>query len=142
MQEYLIKLASHLRTMQLFNHLVHHAVKGSSFFSDHEQLGEFYLANEKDYDSIVERFIGIMGFNQFNHGMLMMHVVQTLSELPEKFDDNKEIFIVCLTLEQHLQALCDEACKSPECTEGTKQLIGNIADMSEQREFLIKRRIK
>ena len=54
---------------------------------------------------------------------------------------NEQFFEQQLAHEQQLGDMVDKLCKAKDVSEGTKQLLGNIADMSEVRCYKIKQRL-
>lgn len=133
------EIAILLRVLHLYSTNAHQLVARSSFFSDHEFLGEAYLKYEEDYDSVVERIIGLYGEDSIDLVIIQDLAVQKLKTIPAKVDDNAIFFLHILALEKEL---CDGIKKlMPQISEGSKQLFGEIANQSEIRQYKIKRRI-
>jgi len=141
MKDILIDLAVHARAMQLFAHMCHNVVGRATFFSDHEHLGELYGVYETAYDDLVERCIGLHGVEYFNHAQILSQVCAKVQSLPQQLKENKDAFRIVEALEQELRKKLEMACKLPDASEGTKQLLGGMADESEKRSYLIKRRM-
>ena len=122
-----------LRYMQFYTHMAHNVLGGETFFQDHAFLGDLYPVYESDYDSLVERAIGsdikinIILSNQKSASIL---------EEPSKY---KEAFENILECENDL---C-HACKivSEKASIGLQNLLADISDRSEQRQYKIKQRI-
>jgi DNA-binding ferritin-like protein len=131
------KIAVLLRMAQLFAHNAHNLISGPSFFADHEFLGELYPVYESGYDSVVERMIG----SQMNPNLLAIQIA-AIERLKVKPVDAKspEIFKEILKIEIELRKLIDMA--QPGLSEGTKQMLGNLADDSEVRQYKLMQRIK
>lgn len=143
MQERLLYLASCLKSMNLFYHLAHNLAARVPFFADHEAFGEFYEALDNDYDSVIERCIGLFGSQNVNIKQIVNQANSEFQSLPgNEVVENKKFFEIGLALEQKLQSKVQELCKLPEASEGTKQLIGEIANQSEIRTYKLKQRIK
>lgn len=134
MQELLI----HLRTMQLFYHNAHNLCKGSLFFADHAAFGDFYAAAEADYDSVAERMIG--KGQTIDLLSVIKGVYTKCKTLPAGEASTEQLFSAGQRLEQELCAIVQKLI--PASSEGTKQMIGNIADMSEMRQYKLKQRLK
>jgi DNA-binding ferritin-like protein len=133
------EIAILLKVLQEYGHLAHNLAARSSFFADHEFLGEAYLKYEEDYDSVVERVIGLYGEDSIDLVMIQDLAVQKLKTIPGKADDNNIFFLHILALEKEL---CDGIKKlMPQISEGSKQLFGEIANQSEIRQYKLKRRI-
>lgn len=139
----MITTAAQLRTMHVFYHQAHHMVKGSSFFGDHEALLGFYKQLEDSYDSVVERTIMLTGPEYIDLKVILNRVENTLAMYPplHQIKDNKEIFIIALDLERELCAMCQAQIEHG-TTEGTKQLLGDICNQSEMRQYKIDQRIR
>lgn len=139
----MLQLAVLFRAMQLASHSAHNHCARTVFFQDHEFFGGVYSQAEGYYDSIAERMIGLGQEEQLKLQPFMAAVSQKLATAPSVgVKENKEFFIF-------LQSQCDEACKvidalckSGQLSEGTKQLIGGIADELEVLKYKISRRLK
>lgn len=143
MPEYYLKIAIQLRAMQMFYHSAHHLSSRVAFFVDHEAFGSFYEACDSGFDGIMERTIGLHGPQVGALNPILQAVAQKCATLPSiEAKDNKQLFEVGLKLEQELCGLIDQVLKSGQCTEGTKQLLGDEANESEMRQYRIKMRIK
>ena len=72
-----------LRAMHLWYHGAHHAVRGTSFSGDHQNLyGEIYTAIEKEVDAAIEKAIGLTG----DEGMSCpMHIVKNALTVMENY---------------------------------------------------------
>lgn len=139
----LSKIANYLRAMQLFYHAAHNLSKGSLFFQDHETLGDFYSEIEKDYDAVIERAINKEGDQVAD---LQAQLKDIFSQIKSKqivgVKENKDFFVQGLECEKFLCEMIQQACSIPECSEGTKQLIGDISNRSEVRQYKILRRVQ
>lgn len=129
-----MNLATLLRLMQFYAHLAHNKLGGDTFFQDHAFLGDLYSGYESDYDDVIERMIGL----EQECDLIEIHqkAAEALSE-PKSY---KECFKEILKMEEQLCEAIDKLIK--ESSEGTKQLIGNIADKSEMRQYKLKQRLK
>lgn len=136
----MIEIVKLLRVLQFYAHLAHNYCKGPLFFQDHTFLGDLYKTYEEDYDDLVERILGLG--QQINLNEINKAAVVTIDSLPILVKENKEFFSTILSLEQKLSSSIDSICKSESLSEGTKQLIGEMANKSEKRQYLLKQRIK
>ena len=132
----------HLRAMHLFAHNAHNFVARAPFHSDHAFFGETYEAMSDAYDSVIERIIGLMGEEAVKPQTLLLEVNEKLKMAPSTgVKENKVFYQFQLMLEQEL-------CKKVSMTiaagvsPGTEQLLGNLCDFSEMRQYKIKQRIK
>ena len=89
-----------LRALQLYAHNAHNLAKGKTFLQDHEYLGELYSAYEGEYDSLVERMIGIGEEPDLNEITKEAADAATANE----FKDNDNAFSVLLVTEKELCA--------------------------------------
>lgn len=139
----MINLLVHLRAMQLFSHHAHNLVSRAVFFQDHDFFGEVYPQLESDYDSVIERIIGLQGEGQLALQPLLQAVVAKIANAPSVgVKENKVFFQYLLQQEQELCKLVEELAKVPGTSQGVIQTIGTIAEKSEIRQYKIKQRIK
>jgi DNA-binding ferritin-like protein len=129
------EIATVLRYLQLYSHQAHNLTKGLTFFQDHGFFGDLYPAYESAYDDVVERSIGLG-----NPIDISIANKQAAERLPE---DNETEVEACLkhilSAEIHLCQEIEKVCDS--CSIGTEQMLGNIADLSEVRQYKIKQRL-
>lgn len=135
----MLQSLAHLRFMNLFYHQAHNTAARVPFFADHEAFGSFYAEMDSDYDSVAERMIG-KGMD-FTLEEVMMPVMEKMSNLPPSMGDNKAMFAYGLQLEEQLLRIIDEYIAKG-VSEGTRQMLGDIADRTEIRIYKIKQRIK
>lgn len=132
------KLATLLRTGQLFAQNAHHASHGSAFFADHEFFGKAYEDIGEAYDDIIERGLAIGCIKEEDLCEIQCDAAQAVPET----GCCKEMF---LSLGELDRAVCEEIeglCKDVELTQGTQNLLQGIADKSEKRwAYLIRRRL-
>lgn len=139
----MVDLATHVRTMQLFYHQAHHLVKGEAFGSDHKLFNSFYKELDDSYDSIAERTIMLLGSNAINLPDQVSQITHKLAILPplNQLQHNRDFFQIGLMLEKELCGRC-AAHFQVQITEGTKNLLAQLCDESEQRQYKIQQRIK
>jgi len=130
------QIAVTLRGLQLFAHNAHNLAKGKTFLEDHEFFGELYAAYEAAYDDVVERMIGLGGDQDLNAITAEACDMATSAT----FSNNEQAFNVLLVTEKEL---CDQIKKErPKQSDGTQNLLQDIADKSEMRQYKLKRRLK
>lgn len=136
------EIAIKLRAMQLFYQTAHNLVKGTVFYQDHEALGEYYSQVSCDYDGIIERAITLEGDEAASLSMQIKEIYKIIKDIPcVGVKENKKHFQKAMELEKDLCSAI-EAHIEAGCSAGTEQLIGDIANKSEIRQYLISRRIK
>lgn len=139
----LTKIAAYLRAMQLYYQACHNLVKGVVFNQDHGTFSSFYDAAASDYDAVIERAINIEGDQAADLVTQMKEVYTHLKGKPCcGVAENKVYFVAALDCEKTLCQMIEAVCKDPTTSEGTRQLLGDIVDKSEVRQYLIQRRIK
>lgn len=129
-------LATILRFLQIYSHNAHNQLSGTTFFQDHSFLGELYPAYESDYDDVIERMIGL---NQTPDLIsLQKQITEQLSNegtpnnYPQCYNNIlKWEIILCKSIEL----------LSKNLSQGTIQLIGDIANKSEMRQYKLKQRL-
>jgi DNA-binding ferritin-like protein len=141
--EGMFKLLVQCRAMQMFYHSAHNLASKVAFFGDHSAFGDFYSALEGDYDSVIERAIGTSGPEIANLQRIIAAVHEKCMGCPStEAKDNKVLFEHSLAMEKELQGIATLIIRSPGTSEGTKNLVAQIADDSESRCYKIKQRIK
>lgn len=132
------EIAENLKVLNLYTHLAHNLAKGPSFFADHEFLGDVYEKADDHYDSVVERMIGL------DEAPDIQKIIETasskFSSLPNT-PKNESFFAVTLQIIEKLKDQIEQYCEQGECSEGTEQLLGGIADELEVWTYKIKQRI-
>jgi DNA-binding ferritin-like protein len=128
-----------LRAMQLYLHQSHNTTKGDTFFQDHDYFGEVYPQLEKDYDDVLERSIGLYG-NTLSLLEIVDGVLEILRNIPER-EEVKEILKNQLELEEKLQGYIEKSIEHKLVSQGTTQLLGEIANKSEMRVYKINQRV-
>jgi DNA-binding ferritin-like protein len=129
-------IATLLRALQLYAHNAHNLASGCNFLQDHEFLGELYPAYEGEYDSVVERMIGMD--MELDLPALNCDACDIVSKA--KTGDCCTNYKVLLATEK---SLCVEIKKVVgSCSTGTQNLLQGIADNSEMRQYKFKRLTK
>jgi len=140
--EHLIKVAALFRAGQFYAHHAHNNVKGILFHSDHEFFGELYPTYEAAYDGCVERYIGTCG-KPVDSLRLAGDSLDLLTDLPIECGENNHAFYQgILHVERAICTYIESCGKAAGMTEGTRQMLGNLADESEVRQYKIKQRLK
>ena len=132
-------LATTLRAAQLYAHAAHHGISGPTFLSDHEFLGEVYSALEDAFDKVVERSIAL------DEPMDLAKINVDAASDASRFADpltfsTAAVLAVVLAYERRI---CEEVdLVNAGATIGTQNLLAQIADDSEMRQYKISRRLK
>ncbi len=126
-----------LRALQLYAHNAHNLAKGKTFLEDHELFGDFYAAYEKEYDSVVERMIGLGQTVDLRAICQEACDLACGSALPS---DNEKALQTLLATEKSLVEDIEKVYEDGSC--GTQNLLAQIADNSEARQYLLIRRLK
>lgn len=131
-----MNLLTILRFLQFYTHNAHNLLRGATFFQDHEFLGELYPAYEADYDAVVERTIGDKGsLDLISIQKMAVNQLEKTGQCKTFEDCFKEVLywegVLCKAIEKI----------APQSTQGTMQLIGDIANKSEMRVYKLKQRI-
>lgn len=127
--------------MHLLYHQYHHVAARVAFFSDHEAFSDFYNALESDYDKVAERLIGLSDSSQLNLHAILDGVSAKCKSYPQDAKENAILFQAALQCESELKQQIDALIKTGGVSEGTKNLLAQIADDSESRSYKIKRRL-
>jgi DNA-binding ferritin-like protein len=132
----MIKLAAHLRHMQLYTHNAHNMCKGDTFFTDHPELGGLYGTYEDAYDGVVERLIGLGKSPDLLQVQKDAVAMLDSAGTPSGFN---EAFSTILGYEEELCKLVDAANEGASL--GTQNFVQGIADTSEVRQYKLKQRL-
>jgi DNA-binding ferritin-like protein len=139
----MLQLVILFRAMQMFSHSAHLLCARTVFFQDHEFFGSVYSQAEGYFDSISERMIGLGQEEQLKLQSVIAAVGQKLAAAPSiGVKENKEYYAFLMSQCDEACKLCDSLCKSGQFSEGTKQLLGGIADELEVLKYKISRRMK
>lgn len=130
----MIKLATHLRYMQLHTHNAHNACQGDTFYSDHEELGDLYGVYTGLYDGVIERMIGLG--QSVDLVSIQVDAAKMLEATPTSFS---AAFTAVLKCEEELIKLIDAANEGASL--GTQNFLQGIADDSEVRQYKLKQRL-
>lgn len=136
MQELLIQL----RTMQLYSHSAHHLLARAPFLADHDFFGSVYEEMQSEYDGIAERIVGVVGEAPLDLAPIVLGAANKCASLPSiNVKENSTFFKAQLELEHELCKLINAVIQAG-VSEGTRQLLGDVCNRSEMRQYKIKRR--
>lgn len=139
----MLDLAVCLLCLKFYAHKAHHVVARVAFIPDHDLLGEIYSKADADYDDVVERFVGLHGDEALDEQKIMEAAVQKCAKYPLKgVKENKELLKVCLESLKEINSKIEPVCKKPGATQGTIQMVGNIADKNEVLIYKLQQRLK
>lgn len=139
----MLELAVLLRALQFSAQHAHHIAARAVFMQDHEFLAEIYNKMDSDYDSVIERFIGIHGAEALDEQSVLSAAVQKCAAYPVKSaKENKELFLMCINAIKEINAKIETLCKVPGVTQGSIQMLGNFADANEVILYKLKQRVK
>jgi DNA-binding ferritin-like protein len=123
-------------------HTAHVSVKGSVFYTDHELLSRLYTGADAEVDGLMEKMVGIgMGVQSIHLPTVLKKVYEKVSKLPYDAPTNEVYFQVACSLEESLRQACEALDKDPNTSVGVRNMIGDLADKSENRCYLIKQRL-
>jgi DNA-binding ferritin-like protein len=125
-----------------FYHTSHVTCKNSVYYGDHLLLERLYTACDDHVDSIMEKIVGIgLGEQTIHLPTIYKKVFERIKNLPYSSKENSEYFSAAYTLEESLKNICELMNKDDVTSVGVKNFIGDIADKSETRCYLIKQRL-
>lgn len=135
------KIAVILRGGQIYAQHAHNFSCGTPFHSDHNFFGDVYDAYADAYDSVIERSIGLGA--RPNGLEIARKGITAVSEFPlECENDNRAFYQALALIEQELCSAIESCCKSNRYSEGTIQLIGELCNQSEMRQYKIRQRLE
>lgn len=131
------QLASTFRCLQLLAHNAHNLTKGVSFFADHEFFGELYPSYETAYDSVIERMIGLEV--PVDLVAIQLDATDMLADISAEQMEVADFLKGILSGEKKLCYLIAE--ENNKATIGTQNLIAQLYDDSEVRQYKLKQRL-
>ena len=135
------ELAIALRAAQFVAHSCHQLIAGPTFFEDHEFLGEVYTNFESEYDSVIERMIGLG--KKVDPSEVTTRAAHRAASIASELG-TVGVAASMLGAVQKCNAVVKaeaESCCS-EASDGTENLLQTIADNCEMREYKLKQRLK
>ena len=134
-------LLCYLRSLSLYYQMSHWQVRHSLFFQDHLLCERLYKETNKEIDHLAEKGVGLVGDLIVNLGDHLKDVFEKVREFPEEAEHNKVYFETALNLETEFQGYLEDCSKAEGVTFGFKNMVGNLQDSSENRSYLLKRRL-
>lgn len=131
-------IATYLRFLQLYAHNAHNMIQGPMFFEYHDFLGELYPVYESAYDSVIERALGL-GI-ELDLKKITSEANYLIETKPFEVKEPLKLFAHILDCEKILCNLIGQS--FDQATIGSQQLLGDIADKSEGRQYKIKQLLK
>lgn len=136
------ELAIIFKSMNLYARAAHHLAARTPFHSDHAFFAEIYEAADDAFDGIVERMIGLMGEESVGYPGILSQSVANVSKLPYTgVKENTVFYQVLLDMEKKVCEKANEIIQSG-VTPGVEQLVGELCNQSEMRQYKIKQRMK
>jgi DNA-binding ferritin-like protein len=131
-----------IKSMSGYYQTGHWQVKNSVFYSDHLLLERLYNETSARIDQIAEKMMGITGNAALlNLNELTKKQYEIVKALPYNPAENSVFFQTGLQCEQKLLELCKVIDSAPETSVGVRNMIGDIADESEARVYLLRQRL-
>lgn len=129
-------------TLRDYYHTAHVCVKNSVSYSDHLLLERLYDGVSDYVDPIKEKMLGIgMGDESVHLPTIYKKVFERIKDLPYAAKENAAYFTAALAMEESLKSLCSTIDKTEGTSVGVRNFVGDIADKSEGRCYLIKQRL-
>ena len=135
----LINLAIAYRGAQILAHAGHNAISGPTFFSDHAYLEDLYGTYESAYDDLIEKVIGLGGSVDFP--LITSKACSIGASFNPQGKSADEIFQAVLTLEKQFCVLISSALAGG-CTNGIQNLLQDLCDQAERRQYKLGQRLK
>lgn len=131
----MIELALYFRCAQLFAHNCHNLVKGPLFLGYHDFFAGLYDGTyDEGYDAVVERMIGL-GM-AVDLPVLNINAANKAASYESALGDPKAMFSTLLDMERQIAVICRSA--SAGATVGTANMLADMADKSEMRQYKLK----
>lgn len=127
------------RLLQLFYHYCHNLVSGKSFFQDHKAFKDFYQQTESDYDRLAEYLIAELGKKAFSASSVNKVLFKELSDIDIDKMCCCDMYEKALELEADYNKMLTKLDKLGKL--GLKNLVGDLAEKSDVRVYMIKQRL-
>lgn len=134
------ELLAKLYSLELYYKTAHWQVKNTVYYGDHLLLDRLSEEAGERIDQVAEKAIGITGNSSVvNLPMILKKIYEYVSKLSYENAENSKYFEEGLKLEQILQECVNKY--EPSASIGVKNMLGDIADESEARVYLLKQRL-
>lgn len=138
----MLNLAICLRALQLYSQHAHNLCARMPFHQDHAFFADVYNFADDSYDSVIERIIGTKGEEGLQLKSILKGVYTKLDNMPDVgVKENKAFYTAILSQQKYINDEINMLVKSEGMSEGTKQLIGGIADALEVLIYKTQRRL-
>ena len=135
-----IKAIIAARVLQLYYHYCHNLVTGPTFLQDHEMFGGFYASVENDYDALVEYLIATLGNKAIETKAVNQLLMKQLTAIQVESMSAEDMFSKGLELEDELYSAI--RILDAKGSIGVKNLIGDIAQKSDVRQYKVQQRLQ
>lgn len=137
------------RGAQLWFHAAHHVIKGPAFAGDHAiLLSNIYTSLQEDFDSIVEKFVGVFKCDDFacpaSHVEKSMELFETYG-VPVGRDPQSIMctgYEIILHLIDKIEKLFIELESSDSMSLGIDDLLSGLASKYETHAYLLQKRLE
>lgn len=135
-------LASIYRFLQLFAHAGHHLASGCTFNQDHAFFGELYGAYESAFDDLVERLVGLGKLTSVKDRIAIDTKASSILAKTdsEELTCSEDYFEILLEMEQEICGKIEKLAEG-KVSQGTLNLLAQLADDSEKRQYKLTQRI-
>ena len=131
-----------LKAKQDYYKTGHWQVKNTIYYADHLLLDRLASETGARIDQVAEKIIGVTGNAALlNLPDILKKQYEYIKDLPYNAPENTVIFQTGLQMEMKLQELCKVIDAAPESSLGVKTMVGDIANESEGRIYLLKQRL-
>lgn len=133
-------LAAIYRFLQLLAHSGHHMARGCCFLHDHPFLGDLYKAYDAAFDLLCERMVGCGDIKDAKARLALdAKAAGYLAKADtEELDEAEDYYNLLLEMEKEI---CTKiaALSKDKLSQGTMNLLAQLADESEQRQYKLGR---
>jgi DNA-binding ferritin-like protein len=134
------ELLAKLYSLELYYKTAHWQVKNSIFYGDHLLLDRLSEEAGSKIDAVAEKAIGVTGNAAIvNLPALLKKIYSHVSSLSYENKENNKYFEDGLKLENQLQECITKY--EPQSSVGVRNLLGDLADESEGRIYLLNQRL-
>lgn len=136
------RLASYLRFKQLFAHNCHNLTQGKTFFEDHAFFGSLYEQAQSDYDSIIERMLGLEPDKECDLVGITEQATEYLCKAKVDFKNPELCLRMLIKITEEIIKKIEVMTRQEDMSQGVIQLLGDIANREEASLYKIHQRLK
>jgi DNA-binding ferritin-like protein len=132
-------ILANLCVIHSFYQTAHWSMKGSGTYEYHLLFERLFLGVFPEIDEVAEKSLAITNSTRSIHYHSVMKIMNSLSsKIPEDLNSVKDFLREADRLEKDFVSLLNDILEKEKLSEGSKNMLANIADKHEQNLYLIR----